>query len=418
MVASDESGGAAGAHRPRRTWPGMLARVALALSAFALVGVALRAVAAPAGGGTVGAKLEHWREHAREYDTVFVGSSHVHRGFVPREFDRLVAGRGIESRSFNFGIQLPHLIEARHLIQEILDADGARVERVFLEHQALVPQVDPANAFIPRSLYWHDGDGTELAVERCLAWGRELGEDFRFVEQRSQRHSILNVAGRLLAAPAWRAAGEHVEHFLVNVLQIGRGKDVVKGALGRAHGQTERVGADAGYLALEDELRQLAARGEDGNAYARRRAAFLAALDGYRAEVEALAREPVTFGDEEWLNPELARVDDLELLQRIAAEVEARGVEFVLVVMPSQSCNRAFEQRLERELGAPVLRYNQPRRHPQLYDPERRFDSGHLSAQGALDFTRLLAADYLGILGKLEPPCMSYEEYLELEFAR
>lgn len=395
---------------------GMLARSAVALAAFALVGVALRAVASPAGGGTVGAKVEYWRAHASEFDTVFVGSSHVHRGFVPEEFDRLLAAGGLECRSFNFGIQLPHLIEARHLIQEVL-ASG-NVERVFLEYQSLVPQVDPENAFIPRSLYWHDGPGTALAVERCLAWGRALGDGFGFAEDRSEVHSIFVLAERFAVPPCWRASGEHVEHFLVNALLIGRGKDVVKGLLGREHGQTARVGASQGYLSLEEELADLAGRGE-ANAYARRRATFLAELERYSEEVAALEREPEVFGDQEWMNPELLRVDDLELLQRIAAEVQERGVQFVLVVMPSQSCNRAFEERLVEDLGARVLRYNRPDLYPELYAPENRFDAGHLSGQGALLFTRILAREYEdGGVQRREPPapgCMTYEESVELD---
>ena len=45
------------------------------------------------------------------------------------------------------------------------------------------------------------------------------------------------------------------------------------------------------------------------------------------------------------------------------------------------------------ELGAPVLRYNVPALYPRLYDVEYRFDSGHLSAEGADYFSRLLARD-------------------------
>ena len=62
--------------------------------------------------------------------------------------------------------------------------------------------------------------------------------------------------------------------------------------------------------------------------------------------------------------------------------------------MPSQSANRPFEERLLEELDALVLRYNQPERYPALYDPSLRWDSGHLSAEGATYFSRLLARDY------------------------
>jgi hypothetical protein len=66
----------------------------------------------------------------------------------------------------------------------------------------------------------------------------------------------------------------------------------------------------------------------------------------------------------------------------------------VLVILPSQSCDRPFEERLLHELDALVLRYNLPERYPELYDPAMRYDSGHLSADGARLFSRFLARDY------------------------
>ncbi len=379
-------------------WPGILARVAVGLAAFVLVGRILRAVAAPPGGGVIGAKLEYWSEHAGEYDTVFLGSSHVLRAFVPAEFDRLLSGKGLESRSFNFGVQAVHLIEARYLLREILEQEGARVRRVFFEYGWLMPQIDPQNASLPRTIYWHDREHTALAVQRCLHWGDELGDMFHHVESNGERTSILSLAERLLP-PGWRAAQGHLEHFALDRVLIGRGKDVAKGLLGRSHGQTRRYGPGQGYLALEDELSAPGGAGEERNSYLRRRERFLAGRERYLRDVAALAREPLAFGDGEWINGELLRVDDLELVRSIADLVRGHGAEFVLVILPSQSCNRPFEERLTAELGSPVLRYNLPGRHPELYDPDKRFDSGHLSAEGALVFTRLFARDYLGTRG-------------------
>src|SRR5262249_20465185 len=94
----------------RRVGPaGALARVAVALCAFAAVCAGLRAVAVPAGGEVIGGKLEYWRAHGAEYDTVFVGSSHVLRAFVPAEFDRVTAAQGVPTKSFNFGVQAVQL---------------------------------------------------------------------------------------------------------------------------------------------------------------------------------------------------------------------------------------------------------------------------------------------------------------------
>jgi hypothetical protein len=380
---------------------GALARVAVTLVSFVLVGLLLRALAAPAGGSVIGGKLEYWRAHAHEYDTVFLGSSHVFRAFVPAEFDRDTAGFGVATKSFNFGVQAVQLLEQRHLLHAILDA-RPELERVFFEYQWLFPQVDPQNAFSPRTVYWHDPETTRLAATRALHWGAELGDDFAFVEDESQRHSVFTALERVLP-PGTRAAEEHVQHGLTELLLIGRGKDVLRGLLGRSHGQTARYREQHGYLSLEDDERMLAAQGEAQNSYRARRERFLANLEAYRRDVDVLDAAEVSFGDGEWINAELTRVDDFELIAGIAREVQARGVEFVLVILPSQSANRPFEERLAAELGAPLLRYNQPERYPELYAPRNRWDSGHLSAEGARWFSRVLARDYAGLSGAHEP---------------
>jgi hypothetical protein len=377
-------------YRPRAL--GALLRLGLACASFVLVGLCLRAVAAPPGGSVIGGKLECWRARGGEYDTLFLGSSHVFRAFVPAEFDRATAGFGLETRSFNFGVQAVHLLEQRYLLREILAAH-AGLARVFFEYQWLTPQLDPQNAFNPRTVYWHDSETTALAVGRALHWGEVLGDDFRFVEGEGERNSVFTLLERPFA-PGVRAAAQHLQHRLTELFFIGRGKDALRGLLGRPHGQSARYRASHGYLSLEEDERALAAQGDLHNAYRARRERFLADLAGYRRAVDELDAAEVSFGDADWVNAELTRVDDLELIAAIAAETRARGVEFVLVILPSQSGNRAFEERLAEELDSLVLRYNLPERYPALYDPANRWDSGHLSEEGARVFSRLLARDY------------------------
>jgi hypothetical protein len=373
---------------------GLLARLAVGLSFFFGTLALLGTVAAPAGGSSIGGKLEYWRAHGAEYDTVFLGSSHVLRAFVPAEFDRAAARFGLESRSFNFGVQAVNLLEQCYLLEEILAA-GPRVRRVLFEYQWLMPQIDPTNAFNPRTVSWHDADTTRLALERARHWGAALGDELAFVEGDSERHSLLTVFDRLLPAEE-RMAEQHLQHYLTRVLQIGRGKDVLRGLLGRETAGTERLRAEHGYVSLEDDERQLATKGEVQNSYRVRRERFLAEPEAFQRAVDELDAAEESFGDGEWMNGALARIDDFELTAQIARSVAERGIEFVLVIMPSQSANRPFEERLAAELGATVLRYNLPERYPDLYDPAKRWDSGHLSAEGARELSFLLARDLAG----------------------
>jgi len=371
----------------------MAARVGVAVLAFLLTGAVFRRVASPSGGPLVGAKREYLEAHGERFDTVFVGSSHVYRGFVPGEFDRLLSLEGRSARSLNYGVQLPDLLESRFLILEILE-EVPGLKRLFFEYQSLAPQIDPANAFQPRTVYWHDQGSTGLAIERTVHWGSELGDGLRYVEDPSGVHSVFGLGDRLLPTPL-RISNLHIQHYLSDALFVGRSKDVGRGLLGRRHGQTARFDSGAGYISLEEENRRLSERGQPDNPYQRRSDQFHEALADYRETVERLRSENRVEGDEEWMNAELTRVHDLELIGRIAREVRDAGVEFVLVIMPQQSADRGLEEELAREIGAPVLRYNLPERYPELYAPEMRFDSGHLSEEGALRFTRTLARDYL-----------------------
>jgi hypothetical protein len=373
-----------------------LARVLVALAAFVLTGVALRSVAIAPGGDVIGAKLDWWRAEGKRYDTVFVGSSHVLRAFVPETFDRELSAAGLEAHSYNFGVQAVHLLEARWLLERILEASDGHLRRVFFEYQWLTPQIDPANAFLPRTVYWHDWETTSLAVERALHWDRELAPGLGYVEVDPGSHSIFSVMDRCLPSGA-RAARGHLGHFASERVFLGRGEDAAKGLLGRGRARTARYAVRDGYVALEQDAAGL---GAEPRSYLRRRERFLEQRERYLAEVAALEREPVVFGDGEWVDGALARVDDLELLRAIAHAVEERGIEFALVIMPSQSANRPFEERLERELGAAVLRYNLPERYPELYAPENRFDSGHLSAEGARLFSARLARDTAALEGR------------------
>lgn len=374
-------------------WPGPTG-VALRLFVFGLsFGLAtflLQRIASPGGGSLIGAKQEHWAAAAKRYDTVFLGTSHVYRAFVPEAFDEALATAGLESRAFNFGIQLPNQLELAYLFERVLEEGEGRLARIFVQYHELVPQLDPAQEFIPRNVYWHDWDETAKAIERTFALS--ASEGLTLASGTGGEHSLVTLFVSSLPA-TWRVALSHIQHFVVRALVIGRGKDVARGLLGRTHGLTPQMAARRGYVPLEDDEAMLARDGNPNNTYTRRREDFLARHADYRAGVERLATEARVVGDEEWRNAELASFGDLSAYAEMASLARAAGIEFVLVVMPANSCDRALEARMAEEIGAPVLIYNDPRRYPRFYDPVLRFDSGHFTREGALEFTRALAAD-------------------------
>lgn len=375
--------------------PGRIIRAGahVALYLATLVGtLALLGRAAPPGGGELlGSKLQHYLASAAEYDTVFLGSSHVYRAFVPAVFDAELAAGGVESRSFNLGVQSTHQLELEYLARLVLAAGRGHLARLFVEYQPFTPQLDLDNAFNSRTVHWHDALATELALARTHAAAAATPGGIPLVVAEDE-HSILGLAERCLPS-WWRIDRVHLQHFAKRELLVARGPDIVEHVLGREGGGELR--RNRGYLSLEEDERRVDARAGT-NPYQRRRAAFLADLDTYMSELTALEREPVFFGDGEWMDARLLRVPDLTAYQRMAEAARACGVELVVVVMPASACDRPTEERLARELGVRALCFNSPSEFPELYRPEQRFDSGHLNEAGARTFSRSLARGWLG----------------------
>ena len=365
-------------------------------------------LAVPGGGDLIGSKRQVFERRAASVDTVLLGSSHVYRGIVPERLDAAFERAGVEAHTYNFGIQLPNLIELHRVLREVLEKSPG-LRRVVLEYMQLVPQIDPENAFVPRSIYWHDRSGAFEAVERVGYWSRERGGSFPYVERTERtadggrvlrhRYSSTGLFDRLLPNDL-RAQRDHYLHWLANLAMIGRSKDLARGLLGRDHSQVAWIGPGSGYVSLEREERRLEEYGKHQNTYRDRRRLFQGDPEAYLKRVEKLRSEEVVFGDEEWMNSELLRVDDLEVLRRMRSDCREAGAELVVVVMPANSTNRPLERRLEAELDVPVLVYTDPDRHPELFDPELRFDSGHFNEDGAQVFTDILAADLLALIAE------------------
>ncbi|MHC4384587.1 MAG: hypothetical protein ACYS0J_17355, partial [Planctomycetota bacterium] len=90
---------------PRRLVSPAAAVIHVVLFLIAFVGTChlLGAMLPQSPHSTVSLKLDHFAEHKDEYDTIFLGSSHVYRGIDPEAFDRETAALGFPTRSFNFG---------------------------------------------------------------------------------------------------------------------------------------------------------------------------------------------------------------------------------------------------------------------------------------------------------------------------
>jgi hypothetical protein len=199
-----------------------------------------------------------------------------------------------------------------------------------------------------RLRYWHDWRQTKTVLRKLLnPRGRSgtIGKLFNLVR-------------------SWRSVTLHFGLFAKELVSLGRGADVISGA-------------------AADEAKLYAV--ELGTNH-----------DGYRPP-----REPMSPADAQKYEARLARecgsADTNEMdpyaeadYREVAARIRSIGAQPIFVVTPVLSQTvRGFRG----SPPGPVLSFNDCRRYPQLYASRVRVDEGHLSKEGAAEFTRLLAQE-------------------------
>ncbi|MBK6427918.1 MAG: hypothetical protein IPF82_17545 [Blastocatellia bacterium] len=304
----------------------------------------------------IGEKLAHLKANPARYDAVFIGSSYVYREFVPARFDSFAAGAGAPTSSFNMGIPGMDPPETYWLVDRALASGDHRFRFVFIELDSLHSRVRPANLHTRRFDAWHDAAGTLAAIRGVSAGDTSRGKKIKDV-------------------------ASHIEAFVRRAAFIGRGRGLLGAPLLDDAG-TEKAPPlgmlSDGYVSLDDEQAKV---------FALRRDMFGAFEEDRYEEKLAELRAGVENEDGE------GRVIDfeIELLRNVVDRVRATGARVILVVPPCLSTRAELIRRAREIDGATVLAFNDPDRYPELYDPELRFDVGHLNAAGAERFTMLLA---------------------------
>ncbi|HBF22607.1 MAG TPA: hypothetical protein DDW23_02210, partial [Planctomycetes bacterium] len=317
----------------------------------------LHAIAAPGGGRISGVKTAWYQENANQYDTVAIGTSRTYRSFIPDLFDREMAKHGKPTTSFNLGVPGATWLEIHFLSREILKAGNPHLKRLLIEYRAFYPAIIEKNIFKGRTVYWHDWPATTLAVQ--------------------------GIQNNLeLARNPYRDSFVHLQHFLCWTLNIGQAYEIGDGLLGLRTNQSARAGASNGWIPLEADDANLAAR----------RQLFLDHIDDFREDVRHMVE------DEVYSREDVEAWHDLEIARSIIDAAEEADVEIVFVQMPGQGRDKPFEKRVADDLGKAVLLYNDPEKYPAFYDEEFRWDVGHLSESGSTIFTEILAEDVAAVL--------------------
>lgn len=326
----------------------------------------------PWGDSRLRAKLEYFEQHQEVFDTVFVGSSYTYRHISPRVFDaeleQLSAGRR-RHKSFNLAVDGMHLPATEVLLHHLASAERPRLRHVFLELGRFTSAVDRDVDHSTEAQFWRTPALT-YSMMRFL-WFRP---DKSF---QSKALQTLKLAGIQAEASLGVGQGPDLVQFLLDTQ--ARGPEAPRPDL-------QILGPDRdGFYAVDQQAADQTGAPMTNRFLRNPKADQL--LDEVRELARAAFEAPLTPA-----NPE-----GLRRLSRLLALAEAQDWRLVFVVPPRLGTRYVHVRPLFRHIPESQLiwRPADPRVYDSLYRLDESADRGHLSSEGALRYSRLLAREAL-----------------------
>jgi hypothetical protein len=290
-------------------------------------------------------KLRFFAAHKDDFDTLFLGSSLIYYGVSPEVFDGVTRDNGLPTRTFNFGIDGLHPPEIFYVLDQILKTNPQKLKWVFVDLDNIQTKSSAVALGTQRDLYWHDWSRTALALKKAI-------------DPRSKTiwyHKLIWI---------WMARHQIFLHVSLFGKQLSNVRRVLDFLQGSGSEPSSKLGPKG---------------------------------DGYRlagppmpperaANFQRMLAEEVATARPRFIDPyaESAYREYAEKIRHLGA-----APIFVVAARPSQSPMR-FRKSPPPGL---VLLFNDCKAYPQLYDAQARCDEGHLTSEGAVEFTRLLALE-------------------------
>lgn len=311
--------------------------------------------------GPLKEKLRYFERFKDNYEIVFIGSSRVYRGVIPTVFDDQMSSHGLSVKSFNFAMAGMKAHEANALVRRVLAMKPARLAWIIVEAGDWDPVIHKENRFKGRGIFWHDAPETWSA----------LGSTLLLDDSLATRADLLTTHGL---------------HFAARWLAVGRGPDAARSLFV----QDKEPATDP----LIAEWQGFKPYTESSYKYNPLRKRFLQNLDKYREAVTRLQPTEASRTAEATPRRSYSRPYNRAAVRGQIAMVRQAGVLPVHLITPTPRATPELD-RLAREGHFQAhLAFNRPRAYPKLFEVERRFDHEHLTHEGALLFTRLLATRF------------------------
>ena len=321
---------------------------AIALAAFLATSALIHALLPPMIPKGVAAKLRYFSEHKDDFDTLFVGTSHFYYGISPAIFDQTTRAAGLPTRTFNFGIDGMHPPENFYVLEQILKSPSQNLKWVFIEMGEIETKLKGNELGTERLLYWHDWPRTVLTIQKTL----NPRDGLKWYDNVSR----IWVARRVLAL--------HLGLFAKRFTNVGRAVD------------WSAASND------EDSKLELGPAG-----------------DGYRIAGSAMPPDRAAIFQQtlalELTSARPRAVDRYTESAYRDAAAKVRGLPSTPIFV---STPVIFQSLLQFRAAPPpglVLSFNDARAYPAFYDSAVRIDDGHLTREGAEQFTRVLAQEFI-----------------------
>jgi len=319
----------------------------------------------------VSLKLKNFAEHKDEYNAIFIGPSTTFHGIVPNLFDKLMAEKNVEIKSFNLGFGGATVAEIDFYLRTIIALKPANLKWLFIEYQDSLYE-HLSNADSARSIYWHTPKQTILALGITLEQEKPLRRKFStaYGNLKSLFYRILWM-GRFSDFWSEKVLGSNLVEFIKQP-------------------DSRLLIQESGYSASDGEKKP-------GKTEIGHRQKFLNNLDDYYQRVDKLKQRNTA-------SINLSKTYRLKVLKNMCDRLEEQGIKPILFISPTLEYEEPTAIELYKQQNTSVVfALDNPETFPTLYQVESRWGFAHLNDRGAREFTRFMAEQFAKYLETEKP---------------
>lgn len=305
--------------------------------------------------------LPFFRDHRDDFDTLFIGSSHVHHQIAPAIFDQMTRAAGRPTHALNLGLNGMLPPENFYVVEQILKTKPRNLKWVFVELAEVETKPFPGTEGTPRALYWHDWKRTALVLRAIVGAGAEDGAV-----------ALLRRTGAFVVRPAAPETRNlllsHCVLFAKDFANVGQRGELARWVrrLWKIELPSKDIGPNSdGYISINKEIME---------------------TEGIRSGTDS---QEAGAPESKFLSAHAAAA-----YRQLADDVRGSGAVPIFLVTPNVEQTRILFPP-ESGVAATVMSFNNATEYPALYQKEMRFDPDHLNGPGSEMFTKLLAAKFL-----------------------